>query len=174
MLIAPIVQPCQGDPLPKRGTRKQGTFMLLKFTSISGAAGLACAAALSIAPIQAMAAGAYHAPPAPVFRAPPPAPVYIAPRIVTTPAVTVRPNVTTPGVKPTVGTGKPVIARPAVGTTRPPVARRPAAVPPVIITTTTPTAAPVTATPAASAAPVAPAAKCTAKQTEVLARCKKS
>jgi hypothetical protein len=133
----------------------------MKLTSISGAAALALGAALAMAPMQAMAAGAYHAPPAPVFRAPPPAPVYIAPRIAT-PGVTVRPTVTTPGVKPAVGVAKPVIARPVVGTSPAPVVRRRVPVTPVIITTTTTTAA-----------PAAPAAKCTPKQMEVLARCKK-
>jgi hypothetical protein len=131
----------------------------MKLTSISGAAALALGAALAVAPMQAMAAGAYHAPPAPVYRAPP-APVYVAPRIVTTPSVSVRPTVTTPGVKPAVGVAKPVIARPVVGTSPAPVVRRRVPVTPVIITTTTTTAA--------------PAAKCTPKQMEVLARCKKS
>jgi hypothetical protein len=123
----------------------------MKPTSNSGAAALVLGAALSVVPMQAMAAG-YSAPPvfhAPVFRAPPP--VYVAPRVMTTPGVAIKPVVTVkPSVTPPGSTAKPGHK---LATARTPVPRRQVATPVFIPTTSA-------------------AAKCSPKQIEVLARCK--
>jgi hypothetical protein len=142
-----------GKPLPIVGRKKPGNPMFMKIVSNSTIALLVCTGAVALIATPTLAAGAYHAPPAPVFRAPP-APVYIAPRVFTTPQVRVTP---TPNVRPVLGAAK---LAPRQGAGRTAVPRKQVALPLTIITTT-----PAVAT--------TPTAKCTAKQVEVLARCKK-